>query len=190
MNKAHGIAKDVVAHGWPHVKFPIEQWVLDNFWAKVDKSPHPKGCWVWTASVNIKGYGQTAYRQRMCGAHRMSYVIHNGLIPEGMLICHHCDNRVCVNPTHLFIGTAQDNSTDMKEKGRSALGPKNGMIKNPHKQPRGEVHGNSKFTAGDILEIRRLYASKWGSATQIGLLFGTSKKYVLKVVHRQTWTHI
>jgi hypothetical protein len=95
--------------------------ILRRFWGHVDKNPGhgPSGsCWMWIGSIDSKGYGSTAIRQKTIAAHRASYVHTVGAIPEGMNLCHKCDNPACVNPDHLFPGTQQDNVTDMMEKGR------------------------------------------------------------------------
>lgn len=82
------------------------------------------GCWLWTGSLSRRNYGfvgnfSMAKRIGMYQAHRLSFVIHKGAIPEGMFVCHHCDNPPCINPEHLFLGTHADNMQDMKNKGRA-----------------------------------------------------------------------
>ena len=91
-----------------------------RFWPKVDKS-NPDGCWLWTGATNRQGYGHlgpTTDAPFTVLAHRLSYIMHQGPIPDGMFGCHRCDNKLCVRPDHIFLGTPKDNTQDMVRKGR------------------------------------------------------------------------
>src|SRR5690348_7112088 len=95
---------------------------VKRFWSKVEKTD---GCWIWRGTMNGVGYGvfwlpmgKPRNANSRVYAHRLSYEMHEGKIPDGMFICHRCDNPACVNPDHLFLGTQSDNMTDCSRKGR------------------------------------------------------------------------
>ncbi|MDV4166197.1 HNH endonuclease [Rhizobium leguminosarum] len=133
------------------------------------------GCWKWIGSTDPNGYGRMNVSGKPILAHRISYTIHRGQIPKGMVVCHSCDNPNCVNPDHLFLGTQADNVTDMHNKGRA--------IK---RALSGENHGNAKLTEEAVKEIRN---SK-ESTSSLARKFGVSRAVVYAARERKTWTHI
>lgn len=117
---------------------PAKKPALERFSAKyrVDSAT---GCWIWTAGFRTDGYGQFNYHgthvpKPPTGAHQASWLLYKGHIPDDLWVLHKCDNRACVNPDHLFLGTAADNSHDMASKGRQWL------QKNPELAVRGDAH--------------------------------------------------
>lgn len=101
------------------------------------------GCWIWTANTHKQGYGKLNVNGKQEPAHRTAYKLYKGEIPENMMVCHSCDIPECVNPDHLFLGTALDNMRDKISKGRHR-GAKGG-----------ESHHNSKLNKKDVIEIRK-----------------------------------
>lgn len=102
----------------------FEQKYIDKFWKKVDKGNKDE-CWRWAGGTKTpKGYGMLDVNYKKIYAHRVSYMIHFGEIPEGLLVCHKCDNPGCVNPSHLWLGTHTDNLKDASVKGRWVKGLK------------------------------------------------------------------
>lgn len=91
---------------------------LEEIFREKYKINEQTGCWEWTAGKNSDGYGNFNYNKKTIRAHRASYLMHKGEIPKGIMVCHHCDNPPCVNPEHLFLGTAKDNDQDSRTKGR------------------------------------------------------------------------
>lgn len=188
--------------GWsplmlPHYTLtPETQQAHARFWSKVAISD---GCWLWLAHTIRNGYGRFNAGARMVLAHRQAWEIAYGAIPEGLLVCHHCDVRYpvgdityrrCVNPAHLFLGTKLDNARDMVAKGRQACGDRHSTHLYPEIAPRGERGGRAKLTTAQVIEIRSLHAA--GNITQQALSerFGINSSTVAKIVHRQRWAHI
>lgn len=155
-------------HGDPSVNARTQRTPIANrFWPKVSKSD---GCWEWTGCCDSKGYGQigTGGKHGIDYAHRVSYEMHNGPIPEGLHVLHRCDNPPCVRPDHLFIGTHTDNMQDMWAKGR---GKCDGAGR------KGEANGNHKLTDGQVTEIRSRNLNG-ESQRSLGREYGVSKTMV------------
>lgn len=96
-----------------------------RFYSYIDIPENEDDCWEWVRYKDADGYGKFTYNKRQRPAHRIMYQLEKGEIPDGMLVCHSCDNPSCVNPNHLWLGTVKDNSEDMVKKGRSLKGDKN-----------------------------------------------------------------
>jgi len=152
-----------------------------RFWGKVVKGDNPADCWIWAGSLSSSGYG--VLRAGRTGdvhsywAHRMSYEMAHGSIPEGMLVCHTCDNRRCVNPDHLFLGTPLDNMLDKCRKGRQ-------------RSPRGEEKSQAILTEDQVRHIRALHATRKYRQSDIAVQFGLDPAHVGKIVRRVLWKHV
>lgn len=135
------------------------------------------GCWEWTAGLNDMGYGKINLGRRGAGverAHRVSYMLYKGEHPKNMDVCHSCDNRKCVNPDHLFLGTAKDNMQDAKRKGRL---------------PRGHARPNATLPLQTLRKIREM-ASQGFTYREIGAAVGKGHGYVGNILRGKMWSHI
>ena len=157
--------------------------LMQRFMAKVAKSE--TGCWLWTGFVGTSGYGAVRVNGKTERAHRIAYQLFVGQITEiagadirGTCVIHKCDNRVCVNPEHLLLGTHQDNMTDKASKGRVVSHP---LL--------GEKHQNSKLTSDDIIDVRCL--NSYGlKMQQIAESFGVTRATIHRVLDGTTWNHV
>ena len=144
-------------------------------WFATMYTPVPQGCWIWKASCVGAGYGQlTLSHGKRGAAHRVSYELHKGEITEGQYVCHTCDNRRCVNPEHLFLGTQRQNLADMVAKGRS---------------PRGVGNGASKLTEQQVTIIfARLRAGV--PQNLIAKEFGVADSQISRIKLGREWSHL
>jgi hypothetical protein len=169
----------------------IRKPLADRLWAKVNKTAD---CWLWTGPVHDFGYGRIHHYEgdRLVSgyAHRSSYELAYGAIPDGLFVCHHCDNPRCVRPEHLFLGTQADNIADATRKGRRGYGQRNGKYTHPERTPRGEANGESKLTADQVREIRRRYSAGDVGQRQLAREYGVVKNAIANILHRKTWQHI
>jgi hypothetical protein len=136
-----------------------------DFWANVEKSD---GCWRWTGKLNNKGYGRYSFNGDPWGAHRLAFALgKDTALPGVVFVCHRCDNRACVNPGHLFLGTVQDNNQDMIAKGRN-------------RAPRGMANPRCKLTDQDIQEIRARAATT--RQADLCRMYGISDGHMSRIV--------
>ena len=155
----------------------IEQKDADIFWQKVEKK-NENECWEWLGTKTPRGYGHFWLNGKKIYAHRSSWYLHNGKIPAGMCICHHCDNPSCVNPAHLFLGTQRDNALDAMKKNRLVF-------------PLGEDNGKSKLTEKDVLAIRAEYQPRGKNNQRVlAKKYGVCRMNISHVVNREIWKHI
>lgn len=144
------------------------QQIIQRFWDKVDKKEND--CWEWSRYLKhdkgrSTGYGTFKLFGKNRSTHRFSWELHFGKIPEGMCVCHKCDNRKCVNPEHLFLGTNQDNNVDAQLKGRLSI----------------------KLSKNQVVSIRELNGIYGIKQTKIAEIFNVSPSVINGIVHYKFW---
>lgn len=137
---------------------------MKRFWDKVELAPM-NSCWNWLGSKNQTGYGHFKLGPKPKRSHRVAWELIHGPIPKGMCVLHICDNPGCCNPKHLFLGSYQDNTNDMMEKGR---------------------HGRAKLTQSIVKQIR---ASK-ETVKKLAKHFDVSQRHIYYIKNYQTWKHL
>jgi hypothetical protein len=148
---------------------------IKRFWGYVDIKDK-ENCWNWMGHRSNKGYGETRDRRgKIHAASRVAYEIAFGIFNKSLLVCHKCDNPMCCNPDHLFLGTSVDNNSDMANKNRSAYGSKN---------------GNSKLTEEDVKKIKVLLREGVYSCKEIFTLFNISKSTLYNIRNNKIWKRV
>ena len=156
---------------------PIRASLWDRFHDMVIPEPN-SGCWLWLGAIHTTGYGVIGLGRREAGlgrAHRVAAELYGQTIPPGFYVCHRCDNRLCANPEHLFVGTPGDNARDMVAKGRD-FRPNN----------RGERAKWSKLKSDDVREIRK----KEMSAPKYAAIYGVSKSAIHRIWEGRNWSSV
>lgn len=156
-------------------KIAFTQKDIDRFWSKYKII---NDCWIWQAGKSLDGYGKVCFNKSgkyyTCRAHRVAYFLNYNKIDKNLAVCHRCDQPLCINPEHLFLGTIQDNHDDMRQKGRQV-------------QPRGEQLSN--LTASQVLEIRQL-VKNGEKQIDVARKFNIGKNAIWYIVRRDTWKHL
>lgn len=150
------------------INLPLEV----RFWNKIDKRG-PRDCWNWVGATT-NGYGVLQVGTKLTKAPRIAWSIMRGKIPRGLCVLHKCDNRLCVNPRHLFIGTRSDNNRDRHSKGRTVV-------------QKGEDNNWAKLTTKEVMKIRRIVGL---SPRQIAPKYGVSWYAIWAIQNRKTWKHV
>lgn len=143
-----------------------------HFWSKLSKTPG--GCWLFNGKCELNGYARVKHCGRKFLAHRLAYTLAKGEIPNGLLVCHSCDQRSCCNPEHLFVGSPLDNVADAVSKRRHAAG---------------ERCNHNKVTAEEVKLIRQTWSAAEG-AGPLARRFGISREQVYNIVQRRSWKHV
>ena len=145
---------------------------IKRFWNRVNVPSNKKLCWNWKASTRGIGYGQVSFKNKKLYTHRVVWELSYGAIPDGLFVLHKCDNPLCVNPNHLFLGTNQDNMTDKVKKGR---------------QSHGESSKLSKLSSVQIDDIRKRYRRGKISQQSLADEMGVSQSLISLILNRKLW---
>jgi hypothetical protein len=162
-----------------------------GFWARVDRSPGPAGCWPWRGRRLDGPHVSIPWGARAAlGAHVVAFILTYGHVLPGVVIRHRCDHPPCCNPRHLTVGTKADNIRDAQQRGRLCTGATHWTHRQPERLARGERAAHAKLTAAQVTMIRTAYAAGGGSLNALALQYGVSKKTVLNIVHRRVWRQV
>lgn len=150
---------------------------MDRFWSKVNKT---EGCWEWTAGKTKDGYGIfKVHTKNLMRSHRYAWELECGPIPKGLCVLHKCDNRKCVNPNHLFLGTNEDNVKDREQKGRGVMPDQNG-----------ENNSMAKLTEEEIKNIRFRYENENITQKELGKIYNIDQSAVSIIINKKVWKKV
>lgn len=150
-----------------------DQKLIRRFFSKVDIRGENE-CWIWLGFIQVNGYGQVSYKGKPSKTHRISWLVHNGEIPEGMHVLHRCDNKKCINPKCLWLGTQQENVEDMLNKNRGYV-------------PKGDKHGRSKLVLKEVIEIKEKYNTGKYTYNNLSKEYNVSAVQIFRIVKNEQW---
>lgn len=164
---------------WENRREENQKLIPIRFWLQVDKNgpvpehyPELGNCWIWTGPH--QNYGLVQVKRRTMGAHKLSWILEFGAVPSGLFVCHKCDVKLCIRPTHLFLGTPQDNSSDAVGKGITA---------------RGDKHGMAILKTEEVKTIRELGKSGMKGVELAGI-FGVTQGTISSIRLGKSWKHL
>ena len=163
----------------PYKRTPSQKTETDRFWLKVDKK-HPDECWIWMGAKHKSGYGNFKLdNKKIVKSHRYSFLITHGQLDESLYVCHSCDNPSCVNPNHLWQGTAKENNKDCRDKNRAVFPPDQKV----------ENHSQHILTNNDVLDIRKKFHN---GVKQADLMrsYQVSRNTIYKICRNKSWQHL
>jgi len=169
---------------------PLSEKDRAKFPSKVDRRSDSE-CWLWKGRVSVNGYGMfPCFGKRAIKAHRIAYFLEYGIDPGSLCVCHKCDQRLCVNPNHLFLCTKHENALDASAKGRLKWKDDHLWRKHPEEVLHGERQGMAKLKETEVVEIRKMYASGLWLQREIAAKFGVAMSRISAIVTRKHWKHI
>lgn len=160
----------------------LKQKLENSFLKKTQRKDNDK-CWPWKACVDQNGYGcmwNCILKKRSRVTRVILFLYKNVPFESKLIACHKCDNPICVNPSHIFVGTMKDNSQDMVKKGRY----------NPANKPKGSKHFASKLSEADVLKIRNMYRTGEHTYGSIAQLYNIDKTVIGKIIKKTAWKHV